>query len=542
MMGKVDVNGDKAHPLWKWLTAEAPGILGTKSIKWNFTKFLVGKRRQGDQALRAERHAANRSAATSRRRSPPDRRPTMFEHVEPFAGDPILSLNEDFQKDPRPHKINLSIGIYFDDAGRIPVLDSVRRAEQQVVARDARQALPADRRRGQLPRRGAGAAVRRRPRGARRRAGRDDPVGGLERRPQGRRRLHRPLAARAARSGSATRAGRTIARCSKAPASRSTPIRTTTPRPAALAFDAMCAALRAPAGEERRPAARLLPQPDRRRPDARAVGRAGADPAPSASCVPYLDLAYQGFGDGIVEDAYALRALAAARGRDGRPLAFFVANSFSKSMSLYGERCGALSVVCADAGEATQRPRPAQVHGPPQLLEPADPRRPDRRRGARASRRCGATWEAELAAMRERIQAMRQGAARRPRGQGARSRLRLLPDASAACSATPACRRAQVDRLREEFAVYLVRSGRMCVAGLNTRQRRGDGAGDGGGARRLSRARGAISGAAGRRSAAARTAPGRWRRWRSDRRAPAAPPGTRRAAARSAVAARSSRR
>jgi glutathione peroxidase len=43
MMGKVDVNGDQAHPLWKWLTAEAPGILGTQSIKWNFTKFLVGK-------------------------------------------------------------------------------------------------------------------------------------------------------------------------------------------------------------------------------------------------------------------------------------------------------------------------------------------------------------------------------------------------------------------------------------------------------------------------------------------------------------------
>ena len=58
----------------------------------------------------------------------------MFSHVEPFAGDPILSLNEEFQKDPRPHKINLSIGIYFDDAGRIPVLESVKRAEAKVVA------------------------------------------------------------------------------------------------------------------------------------------------------------------------------------------------------------------------------------------------------------------------------------------------------------------------------------------------------------------------------------------------------------------------
>jgi aromatic-amino-acid transaminase len=62
--------------------------------------------------------------------------------------------------------------------------------------------------------------------------------------------------------------------------------------------------------------------------------------------LPYLDLAYQGYGDGIEEDAYAVRALAAS----GLP--FFVANSFSKSMSVYGERAGALSVVCADAAEA----------------------------------------------------------------------------------------------------------------------------------------------------------------------------------------------
>ena len=62
--------------------------------------------------------------------------------------------------------------------------------------------------------------------------------------------------------------------------------------------------------------------------------------------MPYLDLAYQGFGDGIEQDAYAVRALAAAG------LSFFVANSFSKSMSVYGERCGALSVVCPDAAQA----------------------------------------------------------------------------------------------------------------------------------------------------------------------------------------------
>jgi aromatic-amino-acid transaminase len=58
----------------------------------------------------------------------------MFEHVEPFAGDPILALVEVFQADPRPHKVNLSIGIYFDEQGRIPALRSVQLAEARHVA------------------------------------------------------------------------------------------------------------------------------------------------------------------------------------------------------------------------------------------------------------------------------------------------------------------------------------------------------------------------------------------------------------------------
>lgn len=57
----------------------------------------------------------------------------MFEHVDAYAGDPILTLNENFQKDPRPHRINLSIGIYFDDAGRLPVMQAVREAETAML-------------------------------------------------------------------------------------------------------------------------------------------------------------------------------------------------------------------------------------------------------------------------------------------------------------------------------------------------------------------------------------------------------------------------
>src|SRR6185436_19511723 len=178
------------------------------------------------------------------------------------------------------------------------------------------------------------------------------------------------------------------------------------------------------------------------------------------------DLAYQGFGDGIAEDAYAVRALAAARGKDGRPVSFVVANSFSKSMSLYGERCGALSVVCADAGEATN------VLGQLKFTVRRNYSSPPIHGGQLVAAVLGepalrATWEGELAAMRERIQAMRRAlhgvlAAKMPdrdfgyflSQHGMFSYTGLGPR--------------QVDRLREEFAVYLVRSGRMCVAGLNT--------------------------------------------------------------------------
>jgi aromatic-amino-acid transaminase len=183
------------------------------------------------------------------------------------------------------------------------------------------------------------------------------------------------------------------------------------------------------------------------------------------SLVPYLDLAYQGFADGIEEDAYALRALAAARGADGRPLAFFVANSFSKSMSLYGERCGALSVVCADAREAEN------VLGQLKFTVRRNYSSPPIHGGQIVARVLGEPalrrlWESEVGAMRERMLAMRRSLhavlqATIPgrefeyvlRQRGMFSFTGLTPE--------------QVDRLREEHAVYLIRSGRLCVAGLN---------------------------------------------------------------------------
>jgi aromatic-amino-acid transaminase len=387
----------------------------------------------------------------------------MFEHVEPFGGDPILSLNEDFQKDPRPGKINLSIGIYFDDAGRIPVLASVRRAELQVVAGDAPKPY--------LPIEGAGnfrAAVQSLLFGADHEALQDGRVatiqsvgssGGLK---VGADFIARWLPGSAVWVSTPSWENHRAMFEGARLAVHEYPYYD--PRTGGLAFAAMRDAIaRLPAKSV------VLLHACCHNPTGVDLTRAQWDElAPilaERDLLPYLDLAYQGFGDGIVEDAYALRVLAATRGGDGRPLAFCVANSFSKSMSLYGERCGALSIVCADAAEAgnvlgqlkfTVRRNYSSppIHGG--QIVAAVLSEPDLRRD----------WEAELTGMRERIRAMREAlhavlAAKMPardfsyflHQRGMFSYTGLSPR--------------QVDRLREEFAVYLVRSGRMCVAGLN---------------------------------------------------------------------------
>ncbi len=351
----------------------------------------------------------------------------MFEHVEPFGGDPILSLNEDFQKDPRPGKINLSIGIYFDDAGRIPVLDSVRRAEQQVVARDAPKPYLPIEGAANFRARGAGAAVRRRPRGGRGRPRRDDPVGGLERRPQGRRRLHRPLASRQRRSGSATRAGRTTARCSKAPASPSHDYPYYDGATGGLAFEAMCKALRGlpaksvvllhacchnPTGVDLTPAQwdalvpilaerelRAVPRPRlpglrRRHRRGRLRGaraRRGARPRRPAALVLRRQLVLE-------EHEPVRRALRRAQRRLRRRAAKRRTSSASSS-----SRCAATTRA---------RRSTAARSSPPCSTEPALRR----------------DWEAELGGDARAHPGDAPVAARRPRRQDAGSRLRLLPE------------------------------------------------------------------------------------------------------------------
>ena len=381
----------------------------------------------------------------------------MFQHVEPYPGDPILGLNEAFQRDPRPGKINLSIGIYFDEAGRIPVLESVRRAEAKLAAAVGPKPY--------LPIEGAEnvrAAVQALLLGAGHEAIASRRIvtiqsigssGGLK---VGADFIARWLPGSAVWVSDPTWDNHRAMFEGAGLAVHAYPYYD--PATGGLRYEAMLDALR---GLPPRSVVLL---------HACCHNPTGVDPTPAQwdalipvlrerELLPYLDLAYQGFGDGIAEDAYAVRALA------GAGLRAFVANSFSKSMSVYGERCGALSVLCADADEAER------VLGQLKAAVRRNYSSPPIHGGQLVAHVLGDTelralWETELAAMRERMLGMRRAlhdalAGRLPgRDFGYLLRQRGMFSYTGLTAA-------QVDRLREEHAVYVLRSGRLCIAGLN---------------------------------------------------------------------------
>ena len=381
----------------------------------------------------------------------------MFQHLEPYAGDPILSLNEAFQADPRAHKVNLSIGIYFDDEGRIPVLDCVRRAEAQLLdASGPKPYLPME---GSGPMRRAVQALLFGPSHEAVTSGRVATLqtvgssGGLKVGADFLRRWFPGSAVwvsdptwdnhRAVFEG----AGLSVHTYPYYDAATG-----------GLAFEAMCEAL-----DRLPPRSVVLLHACCHNPTGVDLSAAQWQTLIPLLCrrelIPYLDLAYQGYGDGIEEDAYAVRAFADAG------MHFFVANSFSKSMSLYGERAGALSVVCADVAEADlvlgqMKATVRRNYSSPGIHAAGVVARVLTDPALRAS------WEADVRAMRERIAQMRVAlheviSARVPgRDFGYFLSQRGMFSYTGLSAA-------QVDRLREEHAVYLVRSGRMCVAGLN---------------------------------------------------------------------------
>ena len=383
----------------------------------------------------------------------------MFQHVEAYAGDPILTLVETFNKDTRNPKVNLGIGLYYDEEGRIPLLPSVQKAEARRVA----EAGP----RSYQPMEGAAnyrTAVQQLLWGAEHeavQAGRIatiQTIGGSGALKIGADLLKRYFPQSEVWVSAPTwdnhramfeGAGFTVHDYPYYDAATG-----------GVKFDDMIACFSAlPAKTV------VLLHPCCHNPTGvdldKDQWRKVIEVVKQRDLLPFMDIAYQGFGDSLDDDAFAIRAMTEAG------VSFVVSNSFSKNLSFYGERCGGLSVVCATAEEA------GRVLGQLKATVRRNYSSPPTHGGqvtamVMTEPALRAEWEGEVTEMRERIKAMRQKlyavlSAKVPgrdfsyfiKQRGMFSYTGLTPE--------------QVDRLREEFAVYLVRSGRMCVAGLNSR-------------------------------------------------------------------------
>ncbi|MGF6638964.1 aromatic amino acid transaminase [Paraburkholderia sp. MM6662-R1] len=383
----------------------------------------------------------------------------MFDHIPAYPGDPILSLNEDFQLDPRPNKVNLSIGIYFDDAGKLPVIDAVRRAETALLDAIGPRSylpmagLPLYRDTAQALVFGAHSAAR-----AEGRIATLQTLGGSGALKVGADFLKRYFPGSQMWISDPSWENHRVVFEGAGLTVNTYPYYDA--QTGGLRFADMLAAIDAlpeksivllhacchnPTGVDLSPPqwAELVPVLQRRK------------------LIAFVDMAYQGFGAGLEEDAAPVRLLADAN------VPLIVANSFSKNFSLYGERVGALSVVCKSADEA------ARVAGQLMSAVRANYSNPPTH-GARlvanvlADATLRASWEAELGAMRERILAMRKVIHAGLDGR-VDEVMRARYIAQRGMFTYTGLSESQVERLRNEYAVYVLRSGRMCVAGLNAR-------------------------------------------------------------------------
>lgn len=382
----------------------------------------------------------------------------MFQNVSAYAGDPILSLMDAFKKDTRTNKVNLSIGLYYDTKGIIPQLRAVAAAEEQMKAEPQQASLYL-------------------------------PMEGLN----GYRHAIAPLLF--GREHSALQEGRiaTIQTLGGSGALKvgadflkryfpQSDVWVSDPtwdnhvaifngagfavhtypwydaESNGVKFDAFLAALNTLPKRSI-----VLLHPCCHNPTGADLTPAQWDRAievlKARELIPFLDIAYQGFGAGMEEDAYAIRAIASAG------LSALVSNSFSKIFSLYGERVGGLSVVCESADEADRVLGQLKATVRRNYSSPPN-------FGAQVVARVlndealSASWLAEVEEMRQRILSMRQAlvevlsAALPDRNFDYLLRQRGMFSYTGLSAE-------QVDRLRDEFAIYLVGSGRICIAGLN---------------------------------------------------------------------------
>jgi aromatic-amino-acid transaminase len=375
---------------------------------------------------------------------------SLFSAVELAPRDPILGLNEAFNADTRTTKVNLGVGVYFNEEGKIPLLRAVRDAEKARIE----AALP----RGYLPIEGIAAydaAVQKLL------LGNDSPLIAAG----------RVVTAQALGGTGALKIGADFLKRVN-PAAK---VAISDPswenhralfesagfevvsypyydaKTQGVNFEGMLSALNSYAAGTVVVLHACCHNPTGVDLSA-AQWQQIVEVVKARELVPFLDIAYQGFGDNIESDAAAVRLFALAE---------------LKSFSLYGERIGALSIITGSKEEASR------VLSQLKRVIRTNYSNPPTHGGSVVAAVLGspelrATWESELGEMRDRIRAMRNGLVERLKASGVDRDFSFV-NAQRGMFSYSGLTAAQVDRLREEFGIYAVSTGRICVAALNTR-------------------------------------------------------------------------
>ena len=384
---------------------------------------------------------------------------SMFSAVEMAPRDPILGLNEQFNADTNPAKVNLGVGVYFDDNGKLPLLKCVQSAEAAMAS--------APKPRGYLPIDGIAAYD----------AGVKALVFGADSEPV---KSGRVATVQAIGGTGGLKIGADFLKKLNPNAKvlisdpswenhqalfTNAGFKVETYRyydatTRGLNVDGMLADLTAaPAGTI------ALLHACCHNPTGYDITAAQWDKVVAIckanNLVPFLDMAYQGFGYGLKEDGAVIQKFVDAG------LTFFVSTSFSKSFSLYGERVGALSVLCTDKAEADRVLSQLKIairtnySNPPThggSVVAAVLNSPELRK----------QWEDELAEMRVRIKAMRSAFVEKLKAAGVKQDMSFITTQIGMFSYS-GLSKDQMVRLRNEFGVYGTDTGRMCVAALNSK-------------------------------------------------------------------------
>ena len=384
---------------------------------------------------------------------------SLFSAVEMAPRDPILGLNEQYNADTNPAKVNLGVGVYYDDNGKLPLLACVQAAEKAMMEKPAA--------RGYLPIDGIAAydaGVKALVFGANSEAvlsGRVATIqalggtGGLK--------VGADFLKRITPDASVLISDPSWENHRALFSSAGFPVqnyRYYNAEQRGIDFDGMLADLHAAA-----PGSIVVLHACCHNPTGYDITAAQWDQVIAAcktrSLTPFLDMAYQGFGYGITEDGAVIGKFVAA------DVNFFVATSFSKSFSLYGERVGALSVFCANKEEASR------VLSQLKIAIRTNYSNPPTHGAAIVTAVLGTPelrtlWESELGAMRERIKAMRQKLVDGLKAAGIQQDMGFITRQIGMFSYS-GLTKDQMVRLRQEFGVYGTDTGRMCVAALNSK-------------------------------------------------------------------------